>query len=128
MGIPTLPEAGRQLDTLRTVSQTTKFVIISALSNPIARLNYCEDDLTFRTDLGSLYEDIMDCLSQTLNCNPDLQVWARLITFSEQFYIIILCLKEEEKIVPCLTRLAASHWKDLALIVLLKAVPVINSI
>ncbi len=96
-------------DTLRTVSQTTKFIIISALSNPIARINYCEDDLTFRTDLGSLYEDIMDCLSQTLNCNPDLQVRVRLITFSENFFYIILCFKEVERMVPCLTRLAASH-------------------
>jgi hypothetical protein len=61
-------------DTLRTVSQTTKFIIVAALSNPVSRINYDGDDLTFRTELGSLFEDILDCLSQTLNCNPELQV------------------------------------------------------
>jgi len=61
-------------DTLRTVSQTTRFIIVSALSNPVSRINYTDDELTFRTDLVSLYDDIMDCLTQTLNCNPDLQV------------------------------------------------------
>ncbi len=62
-------------DTLRTVSQTTKFIIISALSNPISRLNYAGNELSFKTDLANLYDDILDSLTQTLNCNPDLQVF-----------------------------------------------------
>jgi hypothetical protein len=61
-------------DTLRTVSQTTRLIIVSALSNPVSRINYTDDELTFQTDLVSLYDDILDCLTQTLNCNPDLQV------------------------------------------------------
>jgi hypothetical protein len=61
-------------DSLRTVSQTTKFIIVAALSNPVSCINYDGDDLTFRTELGSLFDDILDSLSQTLNCNPELQV------------------------------------------------------
>jgi hypothetical protein len=38
-------------DTLRTVSQTTKFIIISALSNPVSRINYSEDDPSIQLNL-----------------------------------------------------------------------------
>jgi hypothetical protein len=54
-------------DTLRTVSQTTKFIIVSAISNPISRINYDGNELTFRTELISLYDDVLDSLTQTLN-------------------------------------------------------------
>jgi hypothetical protein len=61
-------------DTLRTVSQTTKFVIVSALSNPVSRITYDGTELSLRADLDSLYDDVLDSLTQTLNGNPDLQV------------------------------------------------------
>jgi len=61
-------------DSLRTVSQTTKFMIISALSNPVSRINYVGDELSFRTELVGLYDDVLDSLIQMLNSNPDLQV------------------------------------------------------
>ncbi len=46
-------------DTLRTVSQTTRFIIVSALTNPVSRIAFSDDELSFRTELGSLYDDFL---------------------------------------------------------------------
>jgi hypothetical protein len=61
-------------DSLRTVSQTTKFIIVSALSNPVSRIAYDGNEVTLRTDLGCIYDEVLDSLVQTLNCNMELQV------------------------------------------------------
>ncbi len=61
-------------DCLKTVSQSTSILVISALSNPVSRITYDGNELTLRTELDSLFDEVMDLLGQTLNCNPNLQV------------------------------------------------------
>jgi hypothetical protein len=61
-------------DCLKTVSQSTSILVISALSNPVSRITYDGNELTLRTELDSLFDEVMDLLHQTLNCNPNLQV------------------------------------------------------
>jgi hypothetical protein len=61
-------------DSLRTVSQTTRFVIVSALSNPVSRINYDGSESTLRSDLSILFDEVLDSFIQTVNSNPDLQV------------------------------------------------------
>jgi len=61
-------------DSLRTVSQTTRFVLLSALSNPVSKLVHDGTEPTIRVELNRLFEDIQDALTQTVNCNPELRV------------------------------------------------------
>ncbi len=62
-------------DNLRTVAQTTKYLLISALSNPVSRIVPDGTDSFLKSELCALYEDILDALAQTLNNNPGLQVF-----------------------------------------------------
>jgi hypothetical protein len=61
-------------DNLRTVSQTTKFIIVAALSNPVSRLKYDGSEAALLADLDTLFDDVLDLFTQTVNCNPELQV------------------------------------------------------
>ncbi len=61
-------------DSLRTVSQSTKFLIVAALSNPISKIVFDGTEPSLRVELNSLFEETLDLFVQTLNCNPDLQV------------------------------------------------------
>jgi hypothetical protein len=73
-------------DCLRTVSQSTKFLLISALSNPISKLNFDGGETILKVELASLLEDIMDAFTQTLNCNANLQVMAINATFTIKLF------------------------------------------
>jgi hypothetical protein len=70
-------------DNLKTVAQTTKFVLISALSNPISRLKF-EGVTLLGQAVTDLLDEIFDFLVQTLNNNPDLKV--SLIVFFSLAY------------------------------------------
>jgi hypothetical protein len=61
-------------DTLRTVSQGTKFILVSALSNPVSRLVSDGTEASLRLELTTLFDDILDAFIQTVNSNPELQV------------------------------------------------------
>jgi hypothetical protein len=61
-------------DTLRTVSQGSKFMIISALSNPVSKVVTDGSELALRMELTALFEEVLDAFIQTVNCNPELQV------------------------------------------------------
>ncbi len=60
-------------DNLKTVAQTTKFLLVSALSNPISRLKY-EGASLLSQAVTDLLDEIFDFLVQTLNNNPELKV------------------------------------------------------
>jgi hypothetical protein len=60
-------------DTLKTVGQSTKFVLVSALTNPITRLKF-EGVAQLKVSTGDCFDEICDYLNQTLNNNPELQV------------------------------------------------------
>jgi hypothetical protein len=77
-------------DSLRTVSQTTKFIIVSALSNPVSRIAYDGNEVTLRTDLGCIYDEILDCLVQTLNCNTELQVCSYVYYFTSSVIVVVV--------------------------------------
>ncbi len=70
-------------DSLKTVAQSTRFVLISALSNPIARLKF-EHPAMLGQAVSALLDEIHDYLLQTLNNNPELKV--RLIMFSCTYF------------------------------------------
>jgi hypothetical protein len=61
-------------DSLRTVSQTTRYLLVSALSNPVSRIQYDGSEASLRSDLNSLFDEILDSFIQTINSNPDLKV------------------------------------------------------
>jgi hypothetical protein len=60
-------------DSLKTVAQSTRFVLISALSNPVSRIKFQHPAM-----LGQAVTDILDeihnYLLQTVNNNPKLKV------------------------------------------------------
>jgi hypothetical protein len=60
-------------DNLKTVAQSTRFVLVSALSNPISRLKY-EGVALLGPAFTDLLDEIFDFLCQTLNNNPELKV------------------------------------------------------
>jgi hypothetical protein len=60
-------------DNLKTVAQTTKFVLVSAISNPISRLKF-EGVALLGPAVTELLDEIFDYLVQTLNNNPELKV------------------------------------------------------
>jgi hypothetical protein len=60
-------------DNLKTVSQTTKYLLIAALTNPIARLKY-EGVTLLGPAVTDLLDEMFDFLLQTVNNNPELKV------------------------------------------------------
>jgi hypothetical protein len=60
-------------DTLKTVAQTTKFLLVSAVTNPITRLKY-EGVAQLKVSVADCFDEICDFLHQTVNNNPELQV------------------------------------------------------
>ncbi len=60
-------------DNLKTVAQTTKLVLVSALSNPISRLKFEGVELLSQ-NVTDLLDEIFDFLVQTLNNNAELKV------------------------------------------------------
>jgi hypothetical protein len=60
-------------DTLKTVGQSTKFILVSALTNPITRLKF---ECVAQMKVASLdcFDEMCDLLIQTINSNPDLKV------------------------------------------------------
>jgi len=60
-------------DHLKTVAQSTRYAIVSALSNPISRLKY-EGPSLLEQAVADRCSEIFDYLIQTLNNNPELKV------------------------------------------------------
>ena len=60
-------------DTLKTVGQATKYVLVSAITNPITRLKF-EGVAQLKVSTGHCFDEICDYLNQTLNNNPELRV------------------------------------------------------
>jgi hypothetical protein len=60
-------------DTLKTVGQATKNILVSALTNPITRLKY-EGVAQLKVSAMDCFDEILDYLIQTANNNPDLKV------------------------------------------------------
>ncbi len=60
-------------DTLKTVGQATKAIIISALTNPITCLKF-EGVAPLKVSAGDCFDEICDLLVQTANNNPELKV------------------------------------------------------
>jgi hypothetical protein len=65
-------------DTLKTVGQTTRTIIISAMTNPITRLKY-EGIAQLKAASLECFDEICDLLIQTTNSNPELKVLSALI-------------------------------------------------
>jgi hypothetical protein len=60
-------------DTLKTVAQTTKYVLVSTVTNPVTRLKY-EGVAQLKVSVPDCFDEICDYLVQTLNNNPELRV------------------------------------------------------
>ncbi len=60
-------------DHLKTVGQTTRFIIVSALSNPVSRIKF-EGVAMLGPAVSDLLDEVFDFLVQTLNNNPELKV------------------------------------------------------
>ncbi len=60
-------------DSLKTVAQTTRFIIVSALSNPVSCLKY-EGPTMIGQAVTDVLDEIFDYLQQTVNANPELKV------------------------------------------------------
>jgi hypothetical protein len=60
-------------DTLKTVGQGTKAILVSALTNPITKLKY-EGVFQLRVSVVDCLDEICDFLIQTVNSNPELKV------------------------------------------------------
>jgi hypothetical protein len=60
-------------DHLKTVAQSTRYAIVSALSNPISRLKF-EGPSLLEQAVADRCAEIFDYLIQTLNNNPELKV------------------------------------------------------
>ena len=61
-------------DSLKTVAQSTRFILISALSNPVSRIKF-EGSAMLGQAVKDLLEEIYDYLLQTANTNPELKVF-----------------------------------------------------
>jgi hypothetical protein len=68
-------------DTLKTVGQGTKYILISAVTNPVTRLKY-EGVAQLKTTVPDCFDEICDYLIQTLNNNPELRVGHFCFSFS----------------------------------------------
>jgi hypothetical protein len=60
-------------DSFRTIAQTTKFVIVAALSNPISKLPF-EGPSEVEPSVCHCLAEILDAMTQAINTNPDLTV------------------------------------------------------
>ncbi len=60
-------------DSFRTVAQSTRYLIVSTLSNPISRLPF-EDVSQVEPAVVECLEGILDVVIQTINTNPALTV------------------------------------------------------
>jgi hypothetical protein len=60
-------------DTLKTVGQSTRSMIVSAVTNPITRLKY-EGVAQIKVAAVDCFDEILDLLVQTMNNNPELKV------------------------------------------------------
>ncbi len=60
-------------DSLKTVGQTTRYIIVAALSNPVSRLKF-EGAAMLGQSVTDLLGEIYDYLLQTVNNNPELKV------------------------------------------------------
>ncbi len=60
-------------DSLKTLSQSTKFALVAALTNPIARIKF-EGAAMLEPAVREVLEEIYDYLLQTVNNNPELKV------------------------------------------------------
>ncbi len=60
-------------DSLKTVGQTTRYILVAALSNPVSRLKF-EGPALLGQAASDLLGEIYDHLLQTANNNPELKV------------------------------------------------------
>ncbi len=60
-------------DTLKTVGQSTRCLLISALTNPITRLKY-EGVALLKVSALECFDEMCNLLIQTVNSNPELKV------------------------------------------------------
>jgi hypothetical protein len=65
-------------DTLKTVGQTTRYLLLSALTNPITRLRF-EGAAMLGQAVSEVLDEIFDYLLQTVNNNPELKVMILLV-------------------------------------------------
>jgi hypothetical protein len=68
-------------DNLKTVAQTTRHLLVAALSNPISKIKF-EGVANLRTSLSDCLDKICDFLVQTSNNNPELKVRATYFIIS----------------------------------------------
>ncbi len=61
-------------DSLKTVAQSTRLILVSALSNPVSRIKF-EGTAMLGQNVKDLLEEIYDYLLQTANNNPELKVF-----------------------------------------------------
>jgi hypothetical protein len=67
-------------DNLKTVGQTTRYMIVSALSNPVSRIKF-EGVAMLGLAVSDLLDEVFDFLLQTLNNNPELKVSSNAYQF-----------------------------------------------
>jgi hypothetical protein len=60
-------------DTLRTVGQATKYVLVSAVTNPVTRIKF-EGVPQLKQSVVDCFDEICDFLIQTINNNNGLKV------------------------------------------------------
>jgi hypothetical protein len=72
-------------DSFRTVAQSTRFLVVSALSNPIAKLPF-EGASEVEPSVTLCLEEILDVMVQTLNSNPELTVSFVRAFCNREFY------------------------------------------
>jgi hypothetical protein len=60
-------------DHLKTVAQSTRFILVSALSNPISKIKF-EGAALLEHAVADRCAEILDYLIQTLNNNPEVKV------------------------------------------------------
>jgi hypothetical protein len=78
-------------DSLKTVAQSTRFIIVAALTNPLTRIKF-SGIATLEPAIVEILEEIFDYLVQTINSNPDLTVSFRANFFLKLSWIILLLL------------------------------------
>jgi hypothetical protein len=75
-------------DHLKTVAQSTRFIIVSALSNPISRIKF-EGVSLLEPAVADKCAEIFDYLVQTLNNNPEVKVRPICYDYTFKFLIFI---------------------------------------
>jgi hypothetical protein len=67
-------------DHLKTVAQSTRFIIVAAITNPITRIKF-EGAALLEPAVTERCGEIFDYLTQTINDNPELKVRKFLFSF-----------------------------------------------